>query len=97
LFERVVRRNTSAAFNTTQVLYRKATCSELKRWLENRDAPSPLVKATICMVQLGSKFTVPPMHEGKREMKNGTVDAIKKDLGLKQEWSKLPWFNTQSY
>jgi mRNA interferase HicA len=34
-------------------------------------------------VQLGSKFTVLPMHGGKREMKSGTVNAIKKDLGLK--------------
>jgi mRNA interferase HicA len=59
------------------------TSSELKRWLEKRGCTFTPGKGSHLHVQLGSRFTVLPMHGGKREMKSGTVNAIKKDLGLK--------------
>jgi mRNA interferase HicA len=59
------------------------TSGELKRWLEKQGCTFIPGKGGHLHVQLGAKFTVLPMHGGKREMKTGTVNAIKKDLGLK--------------
>ena len=54
---------------------------ELKRWLEKQGATFEQAKGSHLKVYLGDKFSILPMHTV--DMKKGTVDAIKKQLGLK--------------
>jgi mRNA interferase HicA len=60
------------------------TSAELKRWLEKQGCTfeAPRGGSSHFKVYLGEKRSFLPMH-GKKEMKRGTVEAIKKQLGLR--------------
>jgi mRNA interferase HicA len=58
------------------------TCAEFKRYLERQGCRFQTTKSGHLKVFLGSLQSVMPFH-GKREMKKGTIEAIKKQLGLK--------------
>jgi mRNA interferase HicA len=55
--------------------------SEFKRWLAKQGATFTPAKGSHFRVYLNGKQSILPMH-GK-EIKTGTVEAIKKQLGLK--------------
>jgi mRNA interferase HicA len=57
------------------------TSKELKRWLAKQGATFEAGKGSHLRVFLKGRQSVLPMHGG--EMKTGTVQAIKKQLGLK--------------
>ena len=57
------------------------TSKELKRWLAEQGATFKPAKGSHFKVSLNGRQSILPMH-GK-EMKTGTVLAIKKQLGLK--------------
>ena len=54
---------------------------ELKRWLTKQGATFASGKGGHLKVYLGDRRSVLPMHS--KELKKGTVEAIKKQLGLK--------------
>lgn len=54
----------------------------MKRWLEKQGCTFEPGKGSHLHVRLGSKKTILPMH-GKKELKKGLVQQIKKDLSLK--------------
>lgn len=58
---------------------------ELKRWLEKQGATfeSKQGGGGHLIVKLGDKKTELPMHGHGRDLKKGTVEGIKKQLGLK--------------
>ena len=58
------------------------TSSEMKRWLAKMGATFQSGKGSHFHVMLGGKISTLPMHPSK-ELKKGTVEGIKKDLGLK--------------
>jgi mRNA interferase HicA len=58
------------------------TSRELKRWLEKQGCTFGTQKGSHLKVYRGDKQTVIPMHP-KKEIKTGTVNGIKKALGLK--------------
>jgi len=58
------------------------TSSEMKRWLAKMGATFQPGKGSHLHVTLGGKTTILPMHPSK-ELKVGTVEGIKKHLGLK--------------
>lgn len=59
---------------------------ELKRWLKKQGChfEESRGKGGHITVRLGSKVTVMPTH-GQKELPTGTVEAIKKQLGLKEK------------
>ena len=59
------------------------TSHELKRWLEQRGAECEPGRGGHLTVRLGDKITSLPMHGRKRDLPTGTVNAVKKALGLK--------------
>jgi mRNA interferase HicA len=59
------------------------TSSELKRWLERRGCSFVPGKGGHLLVRLGGKMSVLPMHGKNHELPTGTVNGIKKSLGLK--------------
>jgi mRNA interferase HicA len=54
---------------------------EFKRWLSKQGAVFKTGKGSHLKVYLDGKQSVLPMHNA--ELKTGTVEAIKKQLGLK--------------
>jgi mRNA interferase HicA len=58
------------------------TSAELKRWLEKQGCTFGTQKGSHLKVYLGDRQTILPMH-GKTEIKTGTLNSIKKALGLK--------------
>jgi mRNA interferase HicA len=58
------------------------TSRELKRWLEKQGCTFGTQKGSHLKAYLGDRQTVIPMH-GKKEIPTGTLNSIKKDLGLK--------------
>jgi mRNA interferase HicA len=58
------------------------TSSEMKRWLAKQGALFGEQQGSHLKVYLGRRQSVLPMHPSK-ELKTGTVNAIKKQLGLK--------------
>lgn len=60
---------------------RMTTSKELKRWLAKQGARFAAGKGSHLRVFLKGRQSALPMHSG--EMKTGTVEAIKKQLGLK--------------
>lgn len=68
---------------TTDVLSWAVTSAELKRWLERQGCSFSSSKGGHLLVRLGSKKTVLPMHGKKHDLPTGTVNGIKKALGLK--------------
>lgn len=59
------------------------TSSELKRWLEKQGCSFASGKGGHLMVRLGNRKTVLPMHGKSHDLPAGTVNGIKKALGLK--------------
>ncbi len=55
---------------------------ELKRWLEKQGCTFGTQEGSHLKVHHSGKSTVLPMH-GKKELKKGTVNGIKRRLGLK--------------
>ena len=69
----------------TEMLYHFIMDSrELKRWLKKQGCTfeENRGKGGHITVRLGNNVTVMPMH-GQKELPTGTVEAIKKQLGLK--------------
>jgi mRNA interferase HicA len=58
------------------------TSSEMKRWLAKQGAQLGEQKGSHLKVYVLGRSTVLPMHPSK-ELATGTVNAIKKQLGLK--------------
>jgi mRNA interferase HicA len=58
---------------------------EFKRWLARQGCVFVTKKGGSghLIVRLGDRSSELPMHGGKRELGTGTVNAIKKQLGLK--------------
>jgi mRNA interferase HicA len=56
--------------------------AEFKRWLVDRGATFKPGKGSHLKVYLNGKQSVLPMHNA--ELKKGLVEAIKKQLGLKE-------------
>ena len=59
------------------------TSAELKRWLAKQGCTFAPGRGGHQVVTLGDKITDLPMHGGKRDIPTGTVNAIKRALGLK--------------
>jgi mRNA interferase HicA len=55
--------------------------SEFKRWLAQQGATFESAKGSHVKVTLNGKTSYLPMHS--KELKTGTLQAIKKQLGLK--------------
>jgi mRNA interferase HicA len=55
--------------------------AELKRWLAKLGASFEPAKGSYFHVYLNGKQSIIPMHQ--KDLPNGTVEAIKKQLGLK--------------
>jgi mRNA interferase HicA len=58
------------------------TSAEFKRWLERQGASFEPAKGGHMWVMLRGQRAVLPMRGSRKEMKSGTVAAIKKQLGL---------------
>jgi mRNA interferase HicA len=58
------------------------TSAELKRWLERQGTTFEPAKGGHIWVSLRGRRAILPMHGNRKEMKRGTVAAIKKQLGL---------------
>jgi mRNA interferase HicA len=58
------------------------TSAEFKRWLERQGATFEPAKGGHLWVMLHGRRSILPMHGSRKEMKKGTVAAIKKQLGL---------------
>jgi mRNA interferase HicA len=58
------------------------TSAEFKRWLERQGATFEPAKGGHTWVMLRGRRAILPVHGGRKEMKTGTVAAIKKQLGL---------------
>jgi mRNA interferase HicA len=54
---------------------------EFKRWLTEQGATFEHAKGSHVKVFLNGRFSILPMHN--TDMKKGTVEGIKKQLGLK--------------
>jgi mRNA interferase HicA len=59
------------------------TSQELKRWLAKQGCTFEPGRGGHLTVRLGANITDLPMHGNKRDLPTGTVNAIKKALGLK--------------
>jgi len=59
------------------------TSGELKRWLEKQGCKFTPGKGGHLLVRLRSRKSVLPMHGAKRDMPKRTVEAIKRQRGLK--------------
>ena len=57
------------------------TSAEFKRWLERQGVTFESAGGHI-WVMLRSRRAILPMHGSRKEMKRGTISAIKKQLGL---------------
>ncbi|MGC2414283.1 MAG: type II toxin-antitoxin system HicA family toxin [Stellaceae bacterium] len=58
------------------------TSAEFKRWLERHGATFEPAKGGHIWVLLHGRRAILPMHGRRKEMKTGTVAAIKKQLGV---------------
>ena len=58
------------------------TSAELKRWLQRQGATFEPAKGGHLWVILRGRRAILPMHGNRKELKSGTVAAIKKQLGL---------------
>jgi mRNA interferase HicA len=59
------------------------TSDELRRWLKEQGCTFGTQSGSHLKVYRGGKRSIIPIHGAKREIKTGTVAAIKKQLGLK--------------
>ena len=77
-----MKHNSSVASNLTQVLaFPGMKSREFKKWLEAQGATFKPGKGAHLKVYLNGRRSVLPMHSG--ELKTGLVEAIKKQLDLK--------------
>ena len=60
---------------------REVKSSEFKRWLAGQGAVFEAAKGSHLKVKLNGKVSFLPMHS--KDLKTGTVEGIKKQLGLK--------------
>ncbi len=60
----------------------RVTSAEFKRWLERQGARFEPAKGGHLWVMLRGRRAILPMHGSRKEMKKGTIAAIKKQLGL---------------
>jgi mRNA interferase HicA len=58
------------------------TSAEFKRWLQKQGATFEPAKGGHLWVILRGRRAIVPMHGRSKDMKTGTVQAIKKQLGL---------------
>ena len=58
------------------------TSAEFKRWLQRQGATFEPAKCGHLWVMLRGRRAILPMHGRRKEMKTGTVQATKKQLGL---------------
>lgn len=58
------------------------TPRQFKRWLSRLGCTFETGKGGHLVVRRGDRKSILPMH-GKKDMPKGTMEAIKKDLGLK--------------
>ena len=58
------------------------TPRQFKRWLGRQGCVFETGKGGHLVVRLGDRKSILPMH-GKKDMPKGTIEAVKKDLGLK--------------
>ncbi len=58
------------------------TSAEFKRWLERQGATFEPAKGGHIWVMLRGRRAILPMHGSRKELKTGTVAAIKKQLGV---------------
>ena len=58
------------------------TGAEFKRWLERQGATFEPAKGGHLWVMLRGRRAILPMHGRRKELKTGTVAAIKKQLGV---------------
>ena len=63
------------------VYIRTMNSKEFKRWLAEQGATFKTTKSSHLKVYLNGRQSILPMHSA--ELKKGTVDAVKKQLGLK--------------
>ncbi len=69
--------------HTTLVLYAEAvTSAQFKRWLAKQGCTFEPGRGGHLIVMLGTRRSVLPMHGSNKELKTGTVEGIKKQLGL---------------
>ena len=68
--------------NNSIVYYLYMTAAQFKRWLKRQGCTFESGRGGHLRVRLGKKFSVLPMHGSGKEMPTGTVQSIKKDLGL---------------
>ena len=59
------------------------TANEFKRWLKKQGCTFESGRGGHLTVRRGDRVSTLPMHGNQKELKTGTVDGIKKDLGLK--------------
>ena len=59
------------------------TSNQFKRWLARQGCTFEPGKGGHFVVRLSDRRSILPMHGSGREMKKGTVETIKKQLGLK--------------
>jgi len=59
------------------------TSREFKRWLRKRGCQFEPGRGGHLLVRRGDRKSVLPMHGSRQELPKGTVEGIKKDLGLK--------------
>ena len=59
------------------------TSAQFRRWLAKQGCRFEPAKGGHLKVRLGGKQSVMPMHGSSKELKTGTIEAIKKQLGLK--------------
>jgi mRNA interferase HicA len=69
--------------NTYVVVLPRVTSQEFKRWLQKQGCRFEPGHGGHLIVRLGDRMSVLPMHGKQLELKTGTVNGIKKDLGLK--------------
>jgi len=60
------------------------TAREFKRWLQKQGCTFEPWRGGHLTVRRGDRISTLPMHGKQKELKTGTVQAIKKDLGLKE-------------
>ena len=69
-------------FGHVNIYVHRVTSAEFKRWLERQGATFEPAKGGHIWVTLRGRRAILPMHGRRKEMKTGTVAAIKKQLGV---------------
>jgi mRNA interferase HicA len=59
------------------------TSAQFRRWLAQQGCTFETGKGGHVKVRLGDKISVLPMHGSGKELRTGTINAIKKQLGLR--------------